>query len=41
MVSQFDGQVQQQVLQMMRRADGLQSVDVQLGQAQQSLSTII
>ncbi|QIA64524.1 hypothetical protein GT360_13945 [Vibrio astriarenae] len=39
MVSQFDGQVQQQVLQMMRRADGLQSVDVQLGQTQQSLSS--
>ncbi|MGR5413762.1 flagellar hook-length control protein FliK [Vibrio astriarenae] len=38
MVSQFDDQVQQQVLQMMRRADGLHSVDVQLGQMQQSLS---
>ncbi|MFI3275590.1 flagellar hook-length control protein FliK [Vibrio sp.] len=39
MVSQFDDQVQQQVLQMMRRADGLQSVDVQLGQLQsQSIS---
>ncbi|MGL6315319.1 flagellar hook-length control protein FliK [Vibrio sp. WXL103] len=31
--SQFDGEVQQQLVQMMRRADGLQSVDVMLGQA--------
>ncbi len=39
-VSQFDSEVQQQMVAMMRRADGLHSVDVQLGQPRHGLATV-
>ncbi|WP_047045916.1 flagellar hook-length control protein FliK [Vibrio mexicanus] len=39
-VSQFDSEVQQQMVAMMRRADGLHSVDVQLGQPRHGLAPV-